>query len=265
MWEVNNLSCGLWIASDTIREGYRICGWDPMATPFWVNLVIAADGIGAVSNLINKEKAELTKGTPVSKAFGSLPNAIRDLHTLRFFYNPHRFSEPYLASPGGFSRSAGYFAHTVWLANPTLEQVNTGIESACHWMHINSADPEFESVQLNIYFSGHGSPGDVPGDSYIVIRGGRLRTETIVETFLDVLSRHRFNGENLRVSLFVDCCYAGAVARDFRSHLFIKQTARSPKLPFRTIWCRSMFCSSLRDEESLTKLDSKTATSQQAF
>ena len=29
-------------------RGVQICGWDPMATPFWVNLVIAADGIGAV-------------------------------------------------------------------------------------------------------------------------------------------------------------------------------------------------------------------------
>ncbi|MBR1127382.1 hypothetical protein [Bradyrhizobium iriomotense] len=235
----------------------QICGWDPMATPFWVNLVIAADGIGTDPDV--KGKAELAKGTSVTKAYGSLPNAIRDLHALRFFYNPHRYGASYLVYPNGVGRSAGYFSHTVWLANPKLEQVNTGIESVCHWMDINSADPEFKSVQLNIYFSGHGSPGDAAGGSYVVIRNGRLRTETIVQTFLDVLSRYRFDGENLRISLFIDCCHAAAVAADFRTHLLNEHTARLRELPFRTIWCRSLFCSSLRDEQSFDEVGLKNS------
>ena len=227
----------------------QICGSDPMATPFWVNLVIAADGIGTAPAV-----KTMAKGTPVSKAYCPLPNAIRDLHSIRFFYNPHRYGSPYVANTTGAGRSAGYFAHTVWLANPKLEQVNTGIESACHWMDVNSQDPEFKSVQLNIYFSGHGSPGDAAGESYIVVREGHLRTDTIVRTLLDALSRYRFDGENLRITLFVDCCYAGAVAADFRTHLFNQHTARLHELPFRTIWCRSLFCSSLRDERSFDQV-----------
>jgi len=235
----------------------QICGSDPMATPFWVNLVIAADGIGTAP-AVNK-KGETAKGTPVSKAFCPLPNAIRDLHSTRFFYNPHRFGSAYVANATGAGRSAGYFAHTVWLANPKLDQVNTGIESACHWMDVNSADPEFKSVQLNIYFSGHGSPGDAAGGSYIVIREGRLRTETIVQSLLDALSRYRFDGENLRITLFIDCCHAAAVAVDFRTHLVNKHTARLRELPFRTIWCRSLYCSSLRDESSFDEVGLKNS------
>ncbi|WP_338664845.1 hypothetical protein VQH23_06645 [Pararoseomonas sp. SCSIO 73927] len=229
----------------------QLCGWDPLATPFWANLVIAGDGNGgAGAGAARKDAAAPPEQGPVSKSEGTLPNAVHDLNSLRYFYNPHRIGDRDIVVPGSLMRSAGYFTHTVWLADPTEAAACTGIESLCHWIDVNAGDPEFRSAQINIYFSGHGAPGERPGESTILLHDGPWRIEALVSALVEGVVRRGTRGENLRVRLFVDSCHAGAIGRDFRAHLYRERARRGEELGFETFWCRTILCSSFADEQS---------------
>jgi hypothetical protein len=180
----------------------RMCGFDPRDTPFWVNLVIGCDG----------PSATLQDG---SMAARPLANALNDLYALRSFYQPAAIGGADVVTPLSVGRSAGYFSHTIWLANPDLSQLQEAYDSIGHWLVINGKDPEFKNFQLNFFFSGHGAGGNTPGDSGICLSDGVHRTTDLVNLMLERLSRYSISAARWQNSLFLDCCHAAAVGRDF--------------------------------------------------
>jgi Caspase domain len=180
----------------------RMCGFDPRDTAFWINLVIGCDG----------PSATLQDGSMASRP---LANALSDLFALRSFYQPAAIGGADVIYPMSVSRSAGFFSHTICLANPDLAQLQEAYDSIGHWLMINGNDPEFRNFQLNFFFSGHGGGGSIPGDSGICLSDGVHYTTDLVNLMLERLSRYNISAARWQNTLFLDCCHAAAVGRDF--------------------------------------------------
>lgn len=225
-------------------KSIRLCGFDGLSSPFWVNLVIAS-GTAQAENGGNIA----LKGTPLSKACGALPNSLRDLFAMRDFLQPTRVGETSIIYPSSFMRSHGYFSHTVWLGSPDRAALDEGLASIGHWLSVNAGDPEFQDFRLNIYYSGHGSPGDSAGDSRFVFDKIELRTVELVAALIKAFVDHRIFADQGTISLSFDCCYSAALIRDFVIALRDIQS-QAVGLGIRNLACRTLFASSMGDEES---------------
>ena len=223
----------------------RLCGFDGVSSAFWVNLVIAG---GQAVDMPASQMAA-AKGRPLSKAYGPLSNSVRDLDALRDFFQPTRIGEVEHIYPNSYLRSHGYFSHTVWLGAPDRAALDEGVASIAHWLALNGGDPEFESFRLNIYYSGHGSPGTGSGDSRLVLGDDELRTSDLVAALVDAFVAHRVFADQGIIALSFDCCHAGALIRDFVVALRDVQ-ARASTLGVNNLACGELYASSLDDEQS---------------
>lgn len=214
-----------------------MCGFDLRDTAFWVNLVIGCEG----------PRVDSRDGTTAARP---LVNALRDLYAMRSFYQPAAIGDARIASPGSVGRSAGFFSHTVWLANPDRKQLQQAFDSIGHWLAINGDDPEFQDFQLNIFFSGHGMGGPIPGDSGVWLRDGLHDTTAFVDQMLDQTARHNIAAERWQTTLFLDCCHAAAVGRDFAGALLGAAATPGRIQGIGEMAMRLLLLSSLHDESS---------------
>ena len=220
----------------------RLCGFDDESTAFWVNLVIGCNGIGDYP-------PGLAKGEGVSKALGTLQNALRDLDSMRDFYQPTRVGELELVFERSYMRSAGCFAHTIFLADPDRARLATGLASLAHWLSVNGGDPEFYTFQINIFFSGHGDRGVSSGDSQMILSDGPLHTFELVDNLIDALVKAQVFADGGRIRLFIDSCHSAAIVRDFFVRLRDTQMLTGG-LGVRNVACTDLLASSLFDEKS---------------
>ena len=138
------------------------------------------------------------------------------------------------------------------LDNPTIAQLLSAINGIRRWIEDNQDDPEYTSFQLNFCFSGHadfdehGRPGIVLADS--VLGAYEL-------AFLLCLSvpEEEISPGHCRVDLFLDCCFAGAVARAIAFNLRRNQSQwddyRRSYLSIGQIYCACL------DDEEAFELD----------
>ncbi len=231
-WEVG-VAASRWHHPRTVR----MCGFDPRDTAFWVNLVIGCEGPAA--------------GAPGNAAAARpLVNALRDLYALRSFYQPAAIGTADIVLPGSVGRSAGFFSHTIWLANPDRARLHEAFDSIGHWLAINGDDPEFADFQVNTFFSGHGTGGARPGDSGICLRDGVHPTEALVDAMIGRLARHDIRAARCQATLFLDCCHAAAVGRDFVGSLLGLASQPRRVNGIGEIAMHLLMVSSLHDESS---------------
>ncbi|GLX77729.1 hypothetical protein tinsulaeT_10690 [Thalassotalea insulae] len=214
---------------------------------FWLNIIIACDGPDVDKGSYSQEENK-------TKNFGTLDNAKNDLKAFLQFYTPTRLGAPNLVYKYKLGRSAGYFDKTIELDNPSSQEVIDAVELGKLWVKNNVNDPEFLSIQINFFFSGHGFNNSE--ESGIVISDGDFSSAAIAESILSCLPSSEDCKSPCRLDLFLDCCHSGAVARDIMDYIYNiqepeeKLTRKHAKLGFGKI-----FCSCLDDESSIELSD----------
>lgn len=205
---------------------------------FWVNLLVACNGPQVES------RAEETGGLVV-RDFGKLEYAKNDLEALYSYYRPIRLGSPQVVFPFRVGRSPGFFDKTVRLDDPRDEDLRSAVDELTRWIHVNRADPEYRSVQLNFMFAGHGYVGESRSSSGIVIGDGDFSSHDLARLIAVALAESQAEDGVPRVDLFLDCCHSGAVALDVTESLVEIQREEGWRYRLGRI-----FCSCLDDESS---------------
>ncbi len=210
---------------------------------FWANLLVACDGPGSTGN------RNLTDGTLVSRHFGTLENATRDLVAFRSYYTPMRLGDPHVIFEHKVGRTAGYFDVTKMLKNPTVKEIENAIDEIRQWVSVNSHDPEFRSIQINFMFAGHGYNDD--GKSGIVISDGCLSSQNIATLLLKAIPEWEDRSSPSRLDLFLDCCHSGAIARDVSAEVATQQDSNPSQFENKSrLGFGRFYCACLDDENS---------------
>jgi len=223
-------------------KSIKFCDPDSNDTAFWANILIAGSGTAAES------QNGLDKKSFRSKDCTLLKKTMNDLQLLSELYEPNMIGDPRTVYPSSCLRSVGYFSTTEIIQNGGASEVKKKLENISEWILINKKDPEFEFVQLNILFSGHGNAGTVIGGSEILLGGAPYKIQTFVEDIKNSLQKCSEHGVKFQVNLFFDCCYAGAILTDILRYLCKKRL--SDKENSSNFWVRRIYGSSLADEVS---------------
>jgi hypothetical protein len=211
----------------------------PYDRVFWVNLIIACDGPDTI-----KEDEEM-----VSRNFGKLEHAKNDLDAFLSFYQPMRIGDPTFVYPASVGRSPGYFALTRELDNPNHRLLQDTLSELHDWITINQDDPEFNSIQINVFYAGHGYYDTDADESGIITADGKLSSIDIAAGLLSLPPDDETTPNRHRIDLYLDCCHSGAIARDIMKSIAdsqenrVKGDAVIPNIGFGRI-----FCSCLPDE-----------------
>jgi hypothetical protein len=231
----------------TQPRGLRLCT-ESVTTAFWVNLVIACDGPAT------DDSPPGLVANRSSKTNNQLPNAMQDLAALSEFYRPVRIGDPNVVFAGSAGRSEGFFDRTVVLANPLVREVKQALDVLMHWVSINSNDPEFDFFHINLIYSGHAYRGESFGESNLFLGTAKLSTKDLVEGLIASTERQDVRCPRATVSVFLDCCYSAAIARDIVVHLQNMQDEawRASSRPLYA--CSKLYCSSLDDEASFDEI-----------
>lgn len=210
---------------------------------FWATITIACGEP-------NQEKTQ--EHLTVAKKFGTLAKARNDLDAFYEYYRPMMLGDPRtVAVVPGLGKSPGFFATTIALDNPTVEDLRRAIQSLQEWIEVNQEDPEYTSFQLNFCFSGHGylAADDHTG---IVLADDRLDAYDLTSFLLSSIPEREISPGNSRLDLYLDCCYSSAVARSVVRTL---RTEQLPDLNRSYLDIGQVYCSSLDDEESFERND----------
>jgi hypothetical protein len=211
---------------------------------FWVNLIIACDGPAS-------EKHETKRTALVKRDFGKLENAVNDLDAFVRYYMPMRLGHPGLIYHAKVGRSPGYFDITKRLCNPGIVDIKNTINELRQWISVNSTDPEFKSVQINIMFAGHGY-SDSEGESGIVIADGPLSSKNLGAMILDIIPEWDEPSSPSRLDMYLDCCHSAAVARDLLEEVMSIQELQPAAFASKSrLGFGKFFCSCMDDESSL--------------
>lgn len=162
---------------------------------------------------------------------------------------------PSIVTRGGGDKSAGFFAHTIRLDNPRVDELRESLSILREWLEVNQHDPEYTSFQLNFMFSGH---GDVlpDGSAAVVLADGAVDTDALAELLLTVIPEEEVSPSPCRLDLFLDCCHAAAIARGLVGRLAASPSPSPPHAGGRSrLEPGQVYCACLGDEEAL-ELDS---------
>lgn len=211
---------------------------NPYDRIFWVNILIACEGRG-------------------DKHTSKLSNAVNDLDAFLEFYRPPLFGDPWLVYKEKM-RSAGFFSFTKRLMNPRYEELEAAFSEAREWVKLNSTDPEFNSVQINFCFAGHGDFEPVNGAT-IQVLDDEIPADEIAELIHEIIPTVKDCENRHRLDIYLDCCHAGAVALDiYKNVLKInkKKLSSGEAITFDDgavlggVGPGRFFCSSMHDEPS---------------
>lgn len=210
----------------------------PRDKVFWVNLIVACDGPQMGSRLPEADRL-------VVRDYAKLENAKNDLNAFYSYYRPTRLGDPQIVFPLGVGRSPGFFDKTIRLDNPSRKDLNAVVGALRDWIRANQSDPEYQSVQLNFMFAGHGYLDRSSETSGIVIADGEFPASALAEVLASILAGSEADGEFPRIDLFLDCCHSGGIARDLAKALLESQ--REETFVHRI---GRVYCSCLDDESS---------------
>jgi hypothetical protein len=167
------------------------------------------------------------------------------------YYMPMRLGDPTVTYPGGVGRSPGYFDCTKRLSNPSRADIEKAIGEIREWLLINSEDPEFVSVQINLMFAGHGY-AESNNESGIVIRDGELSCKQLALKILSAIPLWKDVSSPSRLDMYLDCCHSGAVARDILMAIVSEQDDFPDEYAAKSrLGLGRVYCACLDDESSL--------------
>jgi hypothetical protein len=204
---------------------------------FWVNLIVACDG--------PQMESALPEAQLVLRDFAKLENARNDVDAFYSYYRPMRLGDPRAALSHGVGKSPGFFDKTVRLDNPTRQDLSDAVGEIRHWIRVNQRDEEYQSVQLNFMFAGHGYLDKALDTSGVVIADGALPATDLAELVADSLAGSEIGDSVPRIDLFLDCCHSGGIVRALARTLLERQ--REGGFGHRI---GRVYCSCLDDESS---------------
>ncbi|MFO0816288.1 MAG: hypothetical protein U1A77_00015 [Pirellulales bacterium] len=211
---------------------------------FWANLMIACDG----PDQLGKQSSTTSLH---ARNFGKLQYAANDLDAFYQYYRPMRLGDIDTVIVGGIGKSPGFFDITKRLMNPTIEDIDRAVRELRQWIEINSDDPEFVSVQINLLYAGHGSIAN--GESGFIVGDGFMSSRQMAMRILSVLNNLSKIESTCRLDLYLDCCHSAAIARDMTKTLTIAADGHgsSPSYTGPRIGLGKVYCSCLDDEHAV--------------
>ncbi|MEM9599969.1 MAG: hypothetical protein AAF926_03015, partial [Pseudomonadota bacterium] len=135
---------------------------------FWVTFLIGCEGVGIVDE----------KGLIRTRDNARLENTLNDLDSFYDFYHPILHGDIWTVGRGVKLKSPGFFNKVIRLENPSEAELNAAVDDAYQWVRRNIGDPEFVSLQINFFFSGHGYYTDIR-DCGIVLQDGLINVDNI--------------------------------------------------------------------------------------
>lgn len=222
---------------------------------FWVTFLIGCEGEGFLENVSKVRTRDSAR----------LENALNDLDSFYEFYQPPMFGDIWTVGNHLKLKSPGFFNKVYRLENPSKEDFKRAVNEAYEWVRANVLDPEFGSLQINFFFSGHGYYENFT-DCGIVLKDGSLPAETISSMLYRLIPPHEICASPHRLDLFLDCCHAGGIAFKVSDEVLESSGARvssgkaepqedCSKTAIGNLSIGRMFCSSMHDEVSFESDD----------